>query len=91
MPKFLIERELPGAGALTAPQLKEISKKSVGVLHGMGPSIQWVQSYVAGDAIYCIYVAPDEKAIREHARLGGFPVTRVTRLTGTLDPTTAEA
>ena len=91
MPKFLIERELPGAGSLSAPQLKEISKKSVGVLSGMGPSIQWVQSYVAGDALYCIYVAPDEHAIREHARQGGFPVTRVTRLMGTLDPTTAEA
>lgn len=91
MPKFLIERELPGAGSLTPPQLREISRKSVGVLHGMGPTIQWVQSYVAGDALYCVYVAPDEAAVREHARQGGFPVTRVTQLVGTIDPTTAEA
>ena len=91
MPKFLIERELPGAGTLTPSQLREISRKSVQVLHGMGPTIQWVQSYVAGDALYCVYVAPDEGAIREHARQGGFPVTRVTRLTGVIDPTTAEA
>jgi hypothetical protein len=91
MPKFLIERELPGAGALTPAQLREISRKSVEVLDGMGPRIQWVQSYVAGDALYCVYVAPDETAVREHARQGGFPVTRVTKLVGTFDPTTAEA
>ncbi len=91
MPRFLIERELPGAGALTTSQLREISRKSVQVLHGMGPAIQWVQSYVSGDALYCVYVAPDERSIREHARQGGFPVTRVTQLVGTIDPTTAEA
>ena len=91
MPKFVIERELPGAGSLTPSQLREISRRSVQVLHGMGPAIQWVQSYVAGDALYCVYVAPDENAVREHARQGGFPVTRVTRLVGAIDPTTAEA
>jgi hypothetical protein len=90
MPKFLIEREVPGAGSLTPQQLREISKKSVSVLHGMGPTIQWVQSYVSGDALHCVYVAPDEESVREHARRGGFPVTRITRLVGTIDPTTAE-
>jgi hypothetical protein len=90
MPKFLIERELKGAGALTPSQLHDISKKSCGVLQEMGPSIQWVQSYVAGDALYCVYIAPDEAAVREHARRGGFPVTRVTQLVGAIDPTTAE-
>lgn len=91
MPKFLIERDLPGAGDLTPTQLREIARKSVQILNGMGPTIQWVQSYVAGDSLYCVYVAPDETAIREHARQGGFPVTRVTRLVGSIDPTTAEA
>jgi hypothetical protein len=91
MPKFLIERELPGAAALTPSQLREIARKSVEVLHGMGPTIQWVQTYVAGDALYCVYVAPDEAAVREHARQGGFPVTRVTQVVGAFDPTTAEA
>lgn len=90
MPKFLIERELKGAGSLSASQLHEISKKSCSVLQEMGPSIQWVQSYVAGDALYCVYIAPDEAAVREHARRGGFPVTRVTQLVGAIDPTTAE-
>jgi hypothetical protein len=90
MPKFLIERELPGAGSLTPAQLREIAQKSVEVLNGMGPSIQWVQTYIAGDALYCIYVAPDEAAVRKHGCEGGFPVTRVTRLVGVFDPTTAE-
>jgi hypothetical protein len=90
MPKFLIERELKGAGSLTPSQLHEISKKSCAVLQEMGPSIQWVQSYVAGDALYCVYIAPDEGAVRAHARRGGFPVTRVTKLVGAMDPTTAE-
>ena len=90
MPKFLVERQLPGAGALRAEALQEISKRSVGVLERMGPSIQWVQSYLAGDAIFCIYIAPNEEAIREHGRLGGFPVTRVFELVGGIDPTTAE-
>ena len=91
MPKFLIERELPGAGNLTPSQLREISRKSCDVLQGMGPSIQWVQTYIAGDALYCVYVAPDEAAVRQHAEKGGFPVTRVTRLVGSFDPTTAES
>lgn len=91
MPKYLIERELKGAGALTPAQLKDISRTSVGVLQEMGPSIQWVQSYVAGDALYCVYIAPDENAVREHAKRGGFPVTRVTQLVGGMDPTTAES
>jgi hypothetical protein len=90
MPRFLIERQLPGAGALPAAKLEEISKTSVDVLARMGPSIQWVQSYLGPDAIYCIYIAPNEEAIREHGRLGGFPVTRVTELVGAIDPTTAE-
>lgn len=90
MPKYLIERHLPGAGELPPCTLQEISRKSVDVLTGMGPSIQWVQSYIGADALYCIYVAPSEEAIREHARKGGFPVTRITELVGTIDPTTAE-
>ena len=76
MPKFLIERQLPGAGAIPADQLQEISKKSVGVLTDMGPSIQWVQSYVTPDALFCVYIAPNEEAIREHGRRGRFPVTQ---------------
>ena len=90
MPKFLIERHLPGAETLPAATLQQISQKSNGVLNEMGPSIQWVQSYVGKDTIYCVYIAPDEEAIREHGRRGGFPVTRVTQLVGTIDPTTAE-
>ena len=91
MPKFLIERELPGAGDLSAEQLQAISQKSCGVLRGMGPDIQWVHSYVTGDKIYCVYIAPDEQAVREHARQGGFPANRVSRITSVIDPTTAEA
>ncbi len=90
MPQFLIERELSGAGSLTPAQLREISRKSVGVLNELGPTIQWVHSYVAGDALFCVYRAPTEQLIREHARRGGFPVTRVTPLVGTIDPVTAE-
>ncbi len=90
MPKYLIERHLPGAGALPAATLQEISQKSVGVLTEMGPSIQWVQSYVTADAIHCIYTAPDEEAIREHGRRGGFPVTRITPIVEGIDPTTAK-
>jgi hypothetical protein len=90
MPKYLIERHLPGAGALSPDQLEAISKKSVCVLADMGPSIQWIQSYLAEDALYCIYIAPDEETIREHGRRGGFPVTRVSELVGAMDPTTAE-
>jgi hypothetical protein len=90
MPKYLIERQLPGAHTLPAGTLQEISQKSCGVLAEMGPSIQWVQSYVGKDALYCVYIAPNEEAVREHGRRGGFPVTRVTELVGSIDPTTAE-
>jgi hypothetical protein len=90
MPKFVIEREIPGAGNLTAEQLHGISQVSCGVLNEMGPSIQWVQSYVTGDMIYCIYNAPNEEMVREHAQKGGFPANKVSRVTTIIDPTTAE-
>lgn len=90
MPKYVIERELAGAGKLTAAELKAISQKSCGVLSKMGPSIQWVQSYVTGDKIYCVYIAPNEKAVREHAQQGGFPANRVSQVTTVIDPTTAD-
>ena len=90
MPKFLIEREIPGAGALGPEELKAVSQKSCGVLRGMGPEIQWVQSYVTGDKVYCVYIAPDEESVREHARQGEFPADRVSRITSVIDPTTAE-
>jgi hypothetical protein len=90
MPKFLIERNIPGAGNLSAGELQSISQKSCSVLRSMGPEIQWVQSYVTGDKVYCIYIAPDEKAIREHAERGGFPADRVSEVVGMIDPTTAE-
>ncbi len=91
MPKFLIEREIPGAGSLTAAQLQAISQKSCGVLRNMGPQIQWVHSYVTGDKIYCIYIAPSEQMVREHASQGGFPANRVSEITTIIDPTPAEA
>lgn len=90
MPKFVIEREIPGAGKLSAPDLQAISQKSCGVLRGMGPQIQWVQSYVTDDKIYCVYVAPDEATVREHARQGGFPANQVARVRAVIEPTTAE-
>ncbi|MCA1818281.1 MAG: DUF4242 domain-containing protein [Acidobacteria bacterium] len=90
MPKFLIEREIPGAGELTPEQLQAISQKSCGVLRQMGPQIQWVQSYVTGDKVYCVYIAPDETAVREHAAQGGFPANRVSEIKSVIDPTTAE-
>jgi hypothetical protein len=90
MPKFIIERNIPGAGNLTVEQLKAISVTSCGVLQNMGPQIQWVHSYVAGDKIYCIYIAPNEEMIREHARQGGFPANSVTVVSTIIDPTTAE-
>jgi hypothetical protein len=90
MPKFVIERELPGAGKLSPQELQAIAQKSCGVLSGMGPRIQWMQSYVTDDKIYCVYVAPDEAAVREHARQGGFPANRVSRIRAVIDPTTAE-
>jgi hypothetical protein len=90
MPKYVIEREIPGAGKLSAAELKGISQKSCGVLSGMGPSIQWVHSYVTGDKIYCVYNAPNEEAVREHAQKGGFPANSVARVHSIIDPTTAE-
>ena len=90
MPKYVIEREIPGAGKLTPEQLKGISQTSCGVLSHMGPQIQWVHSYVTGDKIYCIYNAPNEEMVREHARQGGFPANSVARVTSIIDPTTAE-
>ena len=90
MPKFIIERELPGAGKLSPADLQAISQKSCGVLRELGPQIQWVQSFVTQDKIYCVYVAPDEKTVREHARQGGFPANTVARVVTVIDPTTAE-
>ena len=90
MPKFLIEREIPGAGKLTPPELQAISQKSCGVLREMGPAIQWVESYVTDDKIYCVYVAPNEDAVRQHAQQGGFPANRISQIRSMIDPTTAE-
>ncbi len=90
MPKFVIEREIPGVGGLTAEQLKAVSQTSCGVLKGMGPQIQWLQSYVTDDKIYCVYIAPDEETVREHARLGQFPANSVAKVRVVIDPTTAE-
>ena len=90
MPKYLIEREIPGAGKLSAADLKAISQKSCGVLSRMGPQIQWVHSYVTGDKIYCVYNAPNEAAVREHAKLGGFPANSVAQVITIIEPTTAE-
>ncbi len=91
MPKFVIEREIPGAGKLSAEELQAISQKSCGVLNQMGPQIQWVQSYVTGDKIYCVYIAPNEEMVREHAKQGGFPANLVSEVKSVIDPTTAEA
>lgn len=91
MPKYIIEREIPNAGALTAEQLQGISQKSCSVLHAMGPKIQWLQSYVTGDKIYCVYIAPDEASIKEHAEKGGFPANRISEVKTVIDPTTAES
>ena len=90
MPKFVVEREIPGAGNLSATDLTAISQKSCGVLRDMGPRIQWLHSYVTGDKIYCVYIAPDEAAIRLHAERGGFPANRISRVAREIDPTTAE-
>ena len=90
MPKYVIEREIPGAGALSAEQLQGISQKSCGVLRNLGPQIQWLQSYVTGDKIYCVYIAPNEAMVREHAKQGGFPANRVSEVKTIIDPTTAE-
>ena len=90
MPKYVIERDIPGAGNLTAQDLKAISQKSCGVLSTMGPQIQWLQSYVTADKIYCVYIAPDEATVREHAAQGGFPANSVAEVTSIIDPTSAE-
>ena len=90
MPKFLIEREIPGAGSLSQQELQSISQTSCGVLQKMGPQIQWLQSYVTGDKIYCVYIAPNEEMVREHARQGGFPADRISEIRSVIDPTTAE-
>jgi hypothetical protein len=90
MPKYVIEREILGAGNLSPKELQAISQKSCAVLQKMGPQIQWVQSYVTGDKIYCIYVAPNEEVVRRHAQQGGFPANRISRVTTMIDPTTAE-
>ncbi|HJR32501.1 MAG TPA: DUF4242 domain-containing protein [Pseudomonas sp.] len=90
MPRYIIERELPGAGALPQQELKAISKKSCDVLREMGPDVLWLQSYITGDKIYCEYIAPNEELIREHAQKGGFPINSVSRVMNIIDPTTAE-
>jgi hypothetical protein len=90
MPKFLIEREIPGAGSLSQQELQSISQTSCSVLQKMGPQIQWLQSYVTGDKIYCVYIAPNAEMIREHASQGGFPANRVSEIKAVIDPTTAE-
>ncbi len=90
MPKYVIEREIPGAGKLTPAELKGISQKSCSVLTEMGPRIQWLHSYVTGDKIYCVYIAPDEAAVREHATRGGFPANRISQVANVIDPTTSE-
>ena len=90
MPKFVIERDLPGAGSLSANELQKISAKSNSVLNELGPQVQWLQSYVTGDKIYCVYIAPSADLIREHASRGGFPANRISEVKTMIDPTTAE-
>ena len=90
MPKFVIEREIPGVGRLPAESMRNISKKSCEVLEQMGPSIQWVESFVTSDKLYCVYIAPDEEAVRQHASRGGFPANRISAVKRMIDPTTAE-
>jgi hypothetical protein len=90
LPKFVIERELAGAGKLPKSELQAISQKSCGVLQSIGPKIQWLQSYVTDDKIYCVYIAPDEAAVRAHAQKGGFPANSVARVRSVIDPTTAD-
>jgi hypothetical protein len=91
MPKYVIERDIPGAGKLTDDQFQGISQTSCGVLRKLGPQIQWVESYVTDDKVYCVYIAPDEATVREHARQGGFPANKVSEVKRMIDPTTAEA
>ena len=91
MPRYVIERDIPGAGQLSPEELRGISQKSCSVLKGMGPQIQWQQSFVTADKVYCVYIAPNEEMIREHARQGGFPANRVSEVATVIDPVTAEA
>ncbi|HEY5971902.1 MAG TPA: DUF4242 domain-containing protein [Pseudoxanthomonas sp.] len=91
MPRYVTEREIPGAGQLSAAELKAIAQKSCSVLEGMGPQIQWLQSYVTDDKVYCVYIAPSEAMVREHAKQGGFPANSVSEVTTIIDPVTAEA
>jgi len=90
MPKYIIEREIPGLGAMSAEQLQGASQKSCSVLRGLGPQIQWLESYVTNDKLYCVYIAPNEQMVREHAKQGGFPANRVSEIKTIIDPTTAE-
>jgi cell division inhibitor SulA len=91
MPKYVIEREIPEAGKLSAQELAAISQKSCGVLNKLGPQIQWLESYVTDDKVYCVYIAPSEEMVREHAEQGGFPANRISQVRAIIDPTTAEA
>ena len=91
MPKYVIERDIPGAGALSAADLQAVSQKSCAVLADLGPAIQWLHSYVTDDKLYCVYIAPSEALIRDHARICGFPAERISRIRRVIDPTTAEA
>ena len=90
MPKYVIERDIPGAGKLTPAQLHDVSKTSCGVLQNLGPKITWVTSYVTADKVYCVYIAPNEEMVREHARQGGFPANKISEVTAVIDPSTAE-
>jgi hypothetical protein len=90
MPKYVIERDIPGVGRLSEPDLQGVSRRSCSVLKDLGPQIQWVQSYVTDDKIYCVYIAPNEEMIREHATQGGFPANRISEVKSVIDPTTAE-
>jgi hypothetical protein len=91
MPKFLIEREIPGAGSMSPQQLQGVAEKSCSVLRALGPKIQWIESYVTDNKIYCVYIAPNEETVREHAARGGFPANRVSEIKRMIDPTTAES
>jgi hypothetical protein len=90
MPKFIIEREIPGAGKIPPGDMQAIAQKSCGVIRNLGPQIQWVESFVTDDKIYCVYIAPDEATIRKHAELGGFPANRISAIRRMIDPTTSE-
>ena len=90
MPKYIIEREIPGAGSLSTDQLREVAQTSCNVLKEMGPQIQWLESYVTGDKVYCVYISPNEEMIREHAKQGGFPANRISEIKSIIDPTTSE-